>query len=312
MNDNKEEIIDPILAGGEFIFRKLSISGVDNSSVLDLNSPRMAEEETCLFHRDIPAGDEYYRLLHASLEDSMSRRKPFPVVRFADGEYAFYGYSLHCNGLYRQAESVREIKDAMQMHAEAMRDLVRLGKIAPLIFPGNVRTRKRSFLDLLRSRQNPSARDFLDFLAGQGISLDRNSYLPFYVVYAYLTSGEFAGSVHGRKICIVSSEFHEDQARKWFSRLGSTPEFSFAAIPDSYVATRWLSFKDKALAGIPADTELCLVGAGVGALPVCVDIAVKFSIPAIDAGHVLNMMNGREDKSNGPRLYTTWGQKAKG
>ena len=64
--------------------------------------------------------------------------------------------------------------------------------------------------------------------------------------------------------------------------------------------------KEQVLSSIPEDANLCLVGAGVGALLVCVDIAEKFSIPAIDAGHVLNMMNGREDKSKGPRLYTIW------
>jgi hypothetical protein len=35
-------------------------------------------------------------------------------------------------------------------------------------------------------------------------------------------------------------------------------------------------------------------------------VAKRFSIPAIDAGHVLNMMNDRVDKSNGARLYTLW------
>lgn len=52
------------------------------------------------------------------------------------------------------------------------------------------------------------------------------------------------------------------------------------------------------------DTELGLVGAGVGALLICVDVAERFAIPAIDAGHILNMMNGRLDKSKGSRLYT--------
>jgi hypothetical protein len=55
---------------------------------------------------------------------------------------------------------------------------------------------------------------------------------------------------------------------------------------------------------VPPDTDICLVGAGVGALMVCVDVAERYSIPAIDAGHILNMMNGREDKSNGARMYT--------
>jgi hypothetical protein len=47
-----------------------------------------------------------------------------------------------------------------------------------------------------------------------------------------------------------------------------------------------------------------MVGAGVGALDVCVDLARFSSVPAIDAGHILNVMNGLECKSGGPRLFT--------
>jgi hypothetical protein len=36
----------------------------------------------------------------------------------------------------------------------------------------------------------------------------------------------------------------------------------------------------------------------------CVDVAERLAIPAIDAGHCLNMMNDREDKSRGMRMYT--------
>jgi hypothetical protein len=75
-------------------------------------------------------------------------------------------------------------------------------------------------------------------------------------------------------------------------------------IPAEYVATRWEKIKKELLEKISPDTDLCLAGAGVGALLVCADVARAFSIPAIDAGHVLNMMNGRVDKSNGARLYT--------
>jgi hypothetical protein len=64
--------------------------------------------------------------------------------------------------------------------------------------------------------------------------------------------------------------------------------------------------RETALARIPAGVDVCLVGAGIGALQVCVDIAERFFVPAIDAGHVMNMMNGRVDKSGGPRLYTIW------
>jgi hypothetical protein len=37
---------------------------------------------------------------------------------------------------------------------------------------------------------------------------------------------------------------------------------------------------------------------------VCADIGRRFSIPALDAGHALNMMNDMEKKSDGARLYT--------
>ena len=64
--------------------------------------------------------------------------------------------------------------------------------------------------------------------------------------------------------------------------------------------------QEEILRMMPPDTELALVGAGVGALLICVDVAERCAIPAIDAGHVLNMMNAREDKSKGSRMYTLW------
>jgi hypothetical protein len=62
--------------------------------------------------------------------------------------------------------------------------------------------------------------------------------------------------------------------------------------------------RDEVLRAVPQDVDLCLVGAGVGALRVCADISRRFSVPALDAGHALNMMNDMERKSMGPRLYT--------
>jgi hypothetical protein len=64
--------------------------------------------------------------------------------------------------------------------------------------------------------------------------------------------------------------------------------------------------KDVVVGQVPADTDLCLTGAGIGALPVCVDVSAALSIPVLDAGHVFNMMNDRIDKSNGDRLYTRY------
>jgi hypothetical protein len=70
------------------------------------------------------------------------------------------------------------------------------------------------------------------------------------------------------------------------------------------VATRWDSMREEVFLTVPENPDLFMVGAGVGALQVCVDAARRFSAPAIDSGHILNVMNDLERKSQGPRLYT--------
>lgn len=296
-----------LISEGMFRFDRLNISGIDNEPVFKLNVPEMVEQKTCLFHRDIDSGNAYMDILHETFRRGLADGRSVPVVRFADGEYAFYGRSLQCNGLYKQAESVRAIKRVLPSHVDALRRLSRTGRIAPLIFPGNILPEKRkAFSFFRRSKQSVSASEFLDFLAQNQILLDRDNYIPFYVVYAYLTSKPFAQLMNGKKICVVNSEYNGDECLRWFEKFSSRPILSSVEIPESYVATQWPSMKEQVLNSIPGDTDLCLVGAGVGALLACVDIAEKLSIPAIDAGHVLNMMNGREDKSKGPRLYTLW------
>ena len=228
-----------------------------------------------------------------------------PVVRFADGAYAFYRYTLDCNGLYQQAENLAAIQEAMPSHREALKTLSRTGVLAPLIFPGNTRKKPPGFWSFLRrDKGDAGARDFLTFLRESGVELTTRNYIPFYVVYAYLTSADFARQVQNKKLCILGSEFHAHAVRRWFESFGNCPEIVFREIPSSYVATRWEDLKEEIMGKIPPHIDVCLVGAGVGALLVCVDVAERFSIPVIDAGHVLNMMNGLEDKSQGPRLYT--------
>jgi hypothetical protein len=124
------------------------------------------------------------------------------------------------------------------------------------------------------------------------------------VIYAYLSSAQFAKAMNGEKVCILNSEYNKENCLNWFAQFASRPLLTFVDIPAEYVATRWEENRKEILNKIPPDTALCLAGAGVGALLICADIARVFSIPAIDAGHVLNMMNGRVDKSNGARLYT--------
>jgi hypothetical protein len=295
-----------------FRFTRLDLPDIDNGPVIRVNASGIAEEETCLFHRSVAEGVEYLEILQNFIERGLSQRSPAPVVRFADGEYAFYHFSLACNGLYRQAESVGAVRKAMPLHVDALRRLAAGGKMAPLIFPGNIgRARKTGWSSFFRrSGREGSAAAFLEFLGGGGINMTGENYIPFYVVYAYLTSAAFARLVDGRKLSILNSDFNPEACRSWFAGFSSRPEIVFTEIPADYIATRWEAMRDGILAMVPPDADLCLVGAGVGALPVCVDVAERFSIPALDAGHVLNMMNAREDKSNGMRLYTI--RKARG
>ncbi len=300
----KMSYLEQLTVNRQFGFERMIISGIDNESVLKVNDPKMAGEEICLFHSDIKTGDAYFKLLHDRITQALLRRRATPIVRFADGEYAFYRYSMSCNGLYRQAESIRAIKKVMPQHISAMTYLAGQGLFAPLIFPGNTKRKPDGLMHFLKKKRDASATDFLDILANVGIQLTYDNYMPFYVIYAYLTSAEFTSAINDKNICIVNSEYSENNCRSWFAKLNSYPNLSFVEIPAEYVATRWEKIKKEILEKIPPNTDLCLAGAGVGALLVCVDVAQKVNIPVIDAGHVLNMMNGRVDKSNGARLYT--------
>nr|WP_319393083.1 hypothetical protein [uncultured Desulfobacter sp.] len=306
MNAYQQKTLGALLSTG-FAFTHLEIPGLDNAPVIEHFGEQMRIEEHCIFHSSVGTGDDYFQRLHSRIVKGMDQNIATPVVRFADGEYAFYAKSLQCNGLYKQAESKKSIKNALPNHAEYIRFLSQHGLIAPLIHPGNSKP-PRKFLFFFDKKKDGSSLSlrFLQFLNENQIILTSENYLPFYVIYAYLSSKRFAQSIDGKKLCIINSTFDKQAVHNWFKKLQSKPDISFANIPPAYVATQWASMRDEVFEMIPSDTEICLVGAGIGALLVAVDVSKKFNIPAIDGGHILNMMNSREDKSNGDRMFTLW------
>jgi len=300
----KKRYLEELIRGGLFRFNRLDIDDIDNDRVARDFSVTMLEQEICLFSQGMRNGDDYCRFLHERFVNALQQRQPLPVVRFADGEYAFYNHTLGCNGLYQQAESVAAIKRAMPQHIQALKYLGTRGLFAPLVFPGNAHAPADGIFSLWQKKNDSVGAEFLDFLQAHDINLTPENYVPFYVVYAYLSSPQFAAAVNRKKICILNSDYNEECCRNWFSQFSSHPILTFVHIPAEYVATRWEESKMKTLKAVPRETDLCLVGAGVGALLICADLAQNISVPAIDAGHVLNMMNSRMDKSNGARLYT--------
>ena len=288
----------------DFLFDRLNIPGIDNEPVLSLNAPAQRDEEICLFHRTMPTGEACMQRLTVMVSTAMENRSPLPVVRFADGEYEFYKGTLKCNGLYHQAESKSAIKNVLPFHVEALRYVSRQGFLAPLLFPGNTR-RAPLFRRLLgKTKGCDQALTFLELLTKNGIRLTTSNYIPFYVIYAYLSSLQFAAAVDGKTVCIVNSDFNERSCTAWFARANSYPRLVHIPISDSYVATRWNSMREQVFDTVPEHPDCFMAGAGVGALQVCADAARRYSVPAIDSGHILNMMNNMENKSQGPRLFT--------
>ncbi len=288
----------------DFRFARLSIEGIDNGSLLATGPAGWREEETCLFHASVRSGDDYVAGLGTRIEAALVGAVALPVVRFADGEYAFYSGSLKCNGLYEQAESVAAIRAAWPAHVAAMRELAAGGVFAPLLVRNNMRPRRAPLAWFRKDRGEDLALRFLQFLAGHEIHLSGANYVPFYCVYAYLSSERFARAVDGKTVCIVNSDFHAEACQAWFARAGVRPSLTHVKIPQSYAATRWAQMLDETLRQVTRQPDCFLVGAGVGALQICVDLASRYCVPAIDAGHILNMMNDLEGKSGGPRLFT--------
>ena len=165
------EDLERWMESGGFRFQRLVIDGIDNEPVLKKNRPEMAAEETCIFHSGIHGGNDYLNRLQERMEQALLQQRPLPVVRFADGEYAFYEGNLDCNGLYRQAESVKHIRKAIPFHVEAMQFLSKAGILAPLVFPGNVLQKTRGLLSFFKGgKEKPSAATFLAFLNRSSIA----------------------------------------------------------------------------------------------------------------------------------------------
>jgi len=302
--DENMSYLDSLISSGQFHFRHLNIADIDNEPMVRIFSEAIIEQETCLFAEKVASGDEYCDIIHHKISSALANGQPLPVVRFADGEYAFYEPSLKCNGLYKQAESIRAIRNVIPLHIEAIAYVALRGLLAPLVFPGNSLKKAGGILSFFRKKPDSGATDFLDLLDRNNIRLTPDNYLPFYALYAYLTSDLFAASMNGKNICILNSEYNQDSFRSWFSDRSSYPRLHHVAVPAEYVATKWADVREEVLAQIPPDTDLCLVGAGVGALLICADTARELSVPTLDAGHVINMMNDQVHKSGAIRLFT--------
>ena len=75
MKDRLQELLT-----ADFRIDKLLLEGIDNELVLNVNSPRMVQEEMCLFHNNISNGDEYCSILHNFLSTAVSSHLPAPVT----------------------------------------------------------------------------------------------------------------------------------------------------------------------------------------------------------------------------------------
>jgi hypothetical protein len=65
-----ETNLDRLTAGGMFRLDRLHIDGIDHEPVFKPNVPKMVEQKTCLFHRDISSGERgFFTFLRKSKND---------------------------------------------------------------------------------------------------------------------------------------------------------------------------------------------------------------------------------------------------
>lgn len=258
-----------------------------------INSSEALDESYALFGNNISSGDDYLMALHNRVEAAMNNRVPLPVVRFADGEFAFYRASLQCNGLYIQAGSEQQVREAHSWHLPALRYTGEHGLLCPITYLYGL-----SWVTL------DSVRDFLVFLARNEVEFTPNNYIPFYAVYAYLTSVAFMHLIDQKKVCIIGAELHSTAIERWTAQFHVHPQYQYVELPPTMVAINWPVFREEILAAIDPKSDLVLVAGGAAAGPICADVAHRFNVPALDAGHVVNLMNNQVQKSNGHRAYT--------
>lgn len=144
----------------------------------------------------------------------------------------------------------------------------------------------------LYSRYLPHVLDWLD---ARGIPLHAGNYQHVYAVYALLHGPDRDRLLRGRRVLVVN---HADAARR------DAVTRSLTAL--GAAGTTWISVsRSKAmldridLDGVAGTVDLALVGAGVGAASVLLQLA-PLGVPALDVGFVLDVMADPELRWNRP------------
>lgn len=260
---------------------------------IGLNSEAI-DECYALFGNDVASGDEYLLRFFNLVEAAIHNHQELPIVRMADGEFAFYRKSIKVNGLYQQTRGEQDIIQALPYHIACLQRISQIGLLCPITYLYNI-----SWVTLYECAT------FWDFLESINASLTPSNYLPFYAIYAALTSLTFMTLIDHKDVLIVSDQFVPQALDSWNAQFHVTPNYKFVSIPSQYVSTDWLSYRDSTLAEIRniGNVDLVMVAAGAGAVPVCHDVARELQVPVIDSGHVINLMMNNAARSGGHRLF---------
>jgi hypothetical protein len=233
---------------------------------------------------------------HKKLCNAVFDKSPFPVVRFADGEYSFYNNSLKCNGLYKQVENYFKLFVYKKLHKKYLIDLSKIGYFAPLINENYIR--KKYYFG------NPLFK-FLNFLTRSSITLSNNNYFPFYFLYKYLFSELFSNFLSNKNVLLINSSFNKEKAYSYFNNSGANNiNLKYVKIPAEYASSQIDNILGRVKKMSGENIDIAFVGAGLCALPICVEVSKTLSIPSIDGGHFLNIINSKVESSNGARLFT--------
>ena len=238
------------------------------------------------------------------VQKAIARKTAMPIVRFADGEYAFYRYPW----MQRPLPAGRERGGDPQGPALARRGHANAcppRQIAPLVFPGKRGKRNGGSFPFCANRRRMTRRSVFSIFSPQTVSSSRRQLRPFLRCLRLSRDRPFCKAAR-RQIGLRGQPGIQRESFEVGSRRSRAPRGSCTRrFAESSCHPLGYDAGERAVEH-PARCRFLPRRGGRRGPAGLRRHGRALPIPAIDAGHVMNMMNDRVDKSNGPRLYTLW------
>lgn len=243
---------------------------------------------------------DWFDAFAARVIGAVEARRYLPVCRMSDGEFLLLFGPQPPSPRYplgrRLYEQARYLRAAWRYRSRGLQAFTAKGvssgdlsaadirAVRPAVAAGFADVARRGVLGLHLSYGDvPHAEQFFPhlatWLAGEGIKLTTDNYVPFYFVYALLRGPRFAEMIDGRRVLVVHSAVDEKRQA-----------ITAALLAAGGRGVEWLpisanrAFEERLdLAAVHAQPDLVLLGAGVGKGRLFAQLE-PLGVPCLDAG----------------------------